>query len=275
MVSESVCSSSCVSSAKGTRRPDHSSSSFAAESSTHCITQRGIPTVDIPTLSPAPVVSQDASRITSPYLCGDSPDKCQASRHLPPQQLGLTSGQVTMTMAQKTVQQTLPAPPPPPPPPPPMPTEAPPAQRRVSRRANSIHQRPDVSDGAGVAAGHRSAGAFNGQLSRPLSLLDELRRKQAARGLSLRDKDALTEASPASNSGAGAARKDSQAAPVLSPTGRQSRSHRQQQAGGDEPALAQESKGFLAAALRSKFHTVNTSDSLSSSRVNGSIWDDD
>ena len=104
MVSESVCSSSCVSSAKGTRRPDHSSSSFAAESSTHGITQRGIPTVDIPTLSPAPVVSQDASRITSPYLCGDSPDKCQASRHLPPQQLGLTSGQVTMTMAQKTVQ---------------------------------------------------------------------------------------------------------------------------------------------------------------------------
>ena len=117
-----------------------------------------------------------------------------------------------------------------------------------------------LSDAAGVAAGHRSAGAFNGQLSRPLSLLDELRRKQAARGLSLRDKDALTEASPASNSGAGAARKDS---------------HRQQQAGGDEPALAQESKGFLAAALRSKFHTVNTSDSLSSSRVNGSIWDDD
>ena len=132
-----------------------------------------------------------------------------------------------------------------------------------------------MSGGAGVAAGHRSAGAFNGQLSRPLSLLDELRRKQAARGLSLKDKDALTDASPASNSGAGAARKDSQAAPVLSPTGRQSRSHGQQRAGGDEPTLAQESKGFLAAALRSKFHTVNTSDSLSSSRVNGSIWDDD
>ena len=186
----------------------------------------GCPQLDVPSLSPSPLVRHFDEPIHDPREAA-SPASLSS-------RLGDAYGPADSASSGA-------APPPPPPPPPPQP---------ISREETATLSKPGHGKRNKIK---RAAAPGDAGIT---SMMDELRRKHASRQ-SARSAESISKACD------------------FHETITRSLQRAAAPKGAD---LAVASKDFLAAALRSKFATVNSSQqelSSSSSRVNASIWDED